>query len=558
MSQEEKSKESGGTIGDALKLKGISLALPVQNQKQGGPNAPAPAAMKTTPKFKLGAPKIPKRDITAILSSAERLANLEQFRMYSAQIATQMHDSVTFVRAYEQLPEEEQPLYHADFAAIQGDIKEMLSYDEAAYREVAVTAYADALVKTCPDFRRWVLSTLDDLVRVGFLVESSADMKSGGKDGKVRPNGLPMYGGIFNLHESFRKNSSAHKVLASLQNLHERTLEAGHRRHEDQVKELESMAGEQLTLAELKEKSEKAGRIIVQVPDLKRESNLYPLLIESDGYKVTALGAVGAIERVIEDIMEAGASVPVDQLSRDSAGLKGKAVTLHSILRRAILTAEKKEQERVRAAEAKTKAEADFQKRIEGFRTEQEADRKELTPLATLTETKFYFDRKPGIMFYDFGPKPFYEKAWDQAGKRDDRKVYGVMALVERDELSKIRVLQYPERLKGFFAKHAEFAAEGENFSGLGKLGVMLRMGYDKAVAGLSEEERQRRGLVVRKGTVVPKTDTEQAFAATMAASVGEDPSGISVPATPNPAEQAEREPKKPAKKPARKKSSKR
>lgn len=531
---EEKNKETGGTIGDALKLKGISLSLPLpvpavpeNKKKENSPSVPSVPAPTVMPKFKLGPPpKISQRKILVPPSEQEREENFKQYQINFGKIASQMYDSVKWTRWYEALPEEEKPLYQAGndeysgYIEIKEGIQEMLSYGDWTYREVAVIAYADALVKTCPDYRRWVLSTLDDLVRVSFLVELSADIKSGGdKDGKGKPNGLPMYGGVFNLHELFKKNSSAHKVLASLQNLHERTLEAGHRRYTDYLNELKSEAGEQITLCELKEG--KAGRIILDVPDLKRESNCYPLLVESNGHQVTALGAVGAIQRVIEEIMEAGATVPVDKISKDS-GLKGKSGTLQAILRRSISAVEKKEQEKIRLTETKAKAEADFQKRVEGYRAQYEADRKELAPLAVLTDSEFLLERKAGLWFMDFGSKTFFEKV----SRGEPKKVYGLMAVVERDELYRVRVVRTPNRLSNFFVNDREFKAEGDNFWGLGKFGVVMRV----MLNGL-----QGRGSVEEKPQLVPAVDNQvlplvKTAEELMAAGVGEDISDVHIP----------------------------
>lgn len=482
----------------------------------GGPKPP----FTLLAKFKLGVPKIPARKITIPLSEEERKARSEQFRMYADQIAAQMHDSVAWIWWYKQLPSDEQPLYHSECEVIRKDIREMRSYEEVAYRNVAQIAFADALIKNCPEFREWFEITLEELLEAGFLVQLEGNSK-----------GSKFYGAFYGLNELFDKNDSAMKVWGSLKNLYERTLETQHRLREARQKELIADAGEQISLAELKEK--KAGKIILQVPDLKNPTNRYPFLVKSDGERIFPIRALGGIERVVGEIVEAGVSVPVSSLSLPDAGLRGKAGILHSILRRTIQVAEREEKEKARVAEQKAKSAEEFQKRIDGLRADQEADRQILRPKATLNDQEFLVDRKPGIWFMDFGTRPFTAKVWNEKTKRRENKpVHGLMALLERDELSKVRAIECPEVLNEFFVGHREFVAEGDNFYGLGKLGYAIREVERRLGLGQSNGngKKETPSEVSERGAEPAESmDSEQEFVQAMMNGEGEDSVAVTV-----------------------------
>ena len=265
------------------------------------------------------------------------------------------------------------------------------------------------------------------------------------------------------------------------------------------------------------------------MPDLKNAANKYPFLVQTDGERIFAVRALGGIERGVGGMTEVGASVPVESLSLSDAGLRGKAITLHSILRRTIQVADREEKEKAKAVEAKAVAAAAFQKRIDDLRAQQEADRQILRPKGTLTDEEFLMDRKQGIWFMDFGTRPFFAKVFiKETNRREDRKVHGLMALLERDEAFRVRVIECPEALNEFFVGHREFTAEGDNFYGLGKLGYAIRELQKRL--GIGVQSNGTNGNGNGKKEMPSEVSGSDSFVQAMMSGEGEDPTTVMVP----------------------------
>lgn len=507
---------STATVEEMLKARGIPVSQPGSKEKKsagGGGKAAVPLAI---PKFVFQKPPmVPKFVATA--TPLERTQNAETLRQFKADVVAAMFDHVAQIRAIDGLTDEDERVTEVGTRKNSSDaIASMLSY-EPPYRESAVLAYSDALVKTCPEFRGSVEATLKSLLEVGFLTEVG--------EGK----GVRIYGKDYKLAKNFERNPEAKAVGGALSKLVGRTVMAGKARFEEDYAAIKAAAGQnQLTPANLK--AGKEGRMLLETPDHQHRDRFYKggilLLESSNGGQIRALDGVGGCQHVARLVAEAGAWIWNTQLGSERLVVNERlpeevfrnVLILHGLIFRGIAAAEK--------AEAADKRKAEFKEQTA-------AERLALKALATLTPVEFFLFSRVGTTVLDpLGRAPFEIRS--QKSGTDPTLVWDVIALVERDEQGRIRVAECPERLSGFFAKHREFVPAGEKFADVSwPLNVLLRMGYAQAQAAATPEEKaaaQAEVTQVEAAHKAAEVDGNQELAVQLAAGSGEDLSGVQIP----------------------------
>ncbi|MBI2057881.1 MAG: hypothetical protein HYT63_02770, partial [Candidatus Yanofskybacteria bacterium] len=184
----------------------------------------------------------------------------------------------------------------------------------------------------------------------------------------------------------------------------------------------------------------------------------------------------------------------------------------------------------------------------ETFKAQVEEEFLALQAKATLTQAEAHIAGLPGLFPQNWGPR------FDQrTGRRDKRGeplvnvVWYPLSLVERNSEGLIRVVEAPERLKEFFAPHTNFSEPGNEYSELGKLGVLLRRDKVRAEAGATPEEQKAAAAAKEKvdkakAKAKAKADAESAnkLAAELAAGSGEDLTGVNIPPIPSAKESGE------------------
>lgn len=267
------------------------------------------------------------------------------------------------------------------------------------------------------------------------------------------------------------------------------------------------------------------------------------VLIRSNGEMVEIVDAVGGFEKWMKQFIEAGVTLPVEMIFKEriSGNQDANRKALHATLYAGI-----------NCIQEKLRKDAERQKEIDDLRTKQEAEKGSFKSSreAALSEVEFLLDKKPGGFFLDYGNRWFDQRLGFDKEKNQPRtrRFYTIIAFLERNQEGKIKVADCPARLADLFADFREFKLEGENFSGVGQLGFMLREVRHRVISGLSEEEKKTRGLIRQSEEAVeeaeakgqPEAEISEAaaeassdsdFAKTMMESAGEDPTQV-VPAS--------------------------
>jgi hypothetical protein len=489
------------TIQDMLKEKGVQVKNLGQKERQHAGSAAASGVAKPVPaskKFVFAAPKVPQ--IGDLLQSPEeRQKALADFAEFSRQVREQMPEFVRNIRLIEAMSSEERPIWEDTFRQLNQGVTEMLNYGNSAARQVSVLAYAASLVATCPEYHYSVEHTIAALFSVGFLT-----IESGSGRGTVR-----VYSKFYTLTRDFR-SPEAQAVLPAINDLVRRTVEAGRRRFEEKFTNLVAGAGETpLSITEFK--TGKSGRILLEVPDQTLADGKFLrggwLLLESANGQVKVLDSAGFIQRMADDLREAGTFVHASQIGKPSASFLHPEV--FKLLRWVSVACQAAEDRATREAEQAKWAE------------QTDAERAELGKGATLTVEEFFLGGKTGTVLYDFGAGRVFDwRTKSATGAETKVSVSDLIALVERNERGQIRVAACPDRLKEFFAEHGELEVPGDKFYNLGKLGALLRIGFASAVHVARQAGRET---------------TEKAavnVTAEVAAKVGVDPSTLTQAAT--------------------------
>jgi hypothetical protein len=103
-------------------------------------------------------------------------------------------------------------------------------------------------------------------------------------------------------------------------------------------------------------------------------------------------------------------------------------------------------------------------------------EREELVAKATLSAEEFLIGEKVGTAVIHWVPGPFEWRRFDSTKKATAViRVWHLFALFERNEQGRVKVAECPQRLVEFFAGYRDFESPGEQYSELGRIGVLLR-----------------------------------------------------------------------------------
>lgn len=222
------------------------------------------------------------------------------------------------------------------------------------------------------------------------------------------------------------------------------------------------------------------GKMGVSVPDETSGGTRHfggVMLVESDGKHIKILEAVGKFAGKVNQLRELRRFLPVRTLLNERLTLTERVAEpvykdlwlFHKLLRR-VVESDLQRQERL--------------KKSEDFKVACAQERANLAAKATVSNTNLWLiDKEIGTAVVSL---PHWEVTAKLEGDRPrtDKFAY-VSFLVERAEDGKIKVAEFPERLKGLFqnSKIMEFADPSDRFSGLGyPLAAMLRMAFGMAV----------------------------------------------------------------------------
>lgn len=512
--------DKGNSVEEYLKAKGLQASQPGPKEKFKNAGGKGSGVLTpVVPKFTFKTPSIPRVDLSN--TAENRVAGAEALRGYKSEVRIAMPDYVRAIRGIDALTDEdERTIEGPKRQQLVDAIAAMLNVDKDGYgweyKEVAVLAYGDAVVKTCPEFRGSVENTLKVLVEVGLMEEAEG--------------GVWIYSKNYQLAKEYKNNSEAKAIGGSLDNLVSRTIEAGKARFQQDLAAIKAAAGNnQLTVVDLK--TDKEGRLLLETPDHSYRGRPYKggilLLESSNGGQIRVLDGVGGCQRIARKLAEAGAFIWNTQLDSERIQLpeerldddvRTNMIVLHGMIYRGV-------------AEVK-KAEVADQRKAE-FKAQTSVERESLKVLVTLTPVEFFLFGQVGTTLLDpLGRKPFEVRS--QIKDHDPILVWDVVCLVERDEQDRIRVAECPERLNEFFAKNREFVPAGEKFTDVGwPLNVLLRMGFAAALAEATPEQKTEARELKQRAEATRKALEAEARIKTAAEAAGcsvEELSGISIP----------------------------
>lgn len=441
---------------DVARLK--TVASSNSNLKKSASVKPVSSGIQR-PRFAFQGLKVPKPAELIPATSDDRQKALDDFRTFKADLASAMAAHVGNIRAIEGMVPDEAVLYQDTLAEAKKAVDDMLAYPDPA-RKPAIVAYACATVDTCPSNRREVENMLLRLKNIYFLASN--------------PKGIKIYGDSYTVAGDFSKEDGANQVLGKIENLVQRTVDAGREAFQEAVETLRNAVGP-TPLSEEDLQGGKEGRCLLDVPDSPGKDGRFfkggYLLVESIRGEVRVLDAAGGIHRLASKMAAEKISLPVDQLGHDRIELSRRVdderframLTLNNWIRLAFAEAEKE------IANEKRKAE---------FREETDQELAGLTAKASISLEEF-LSGKVGIAVVDFGHKPFELRLRSEGGSTDKngkpKLVWRVFCLAERNEAGQIRVVECPPRLATFFSDFMGFQEPGENYNRLGRFGHILR-----------------------------------------------------------------------------------
>lgn len=532
----EQKDSSGASILE--RLQGMGVKTQAQQPKEKAPKAGVKkSVLPMTTSTSVSAFVIKPLPSFKVLKPEDRTAMLEGLAEFKKAIPSVMHDIVAFRRDVSGLSPEEQLSYKPQLDQANSLVAEYLNRPGAA-GVTAKVAYADALVRTCPEERRAVIETGDELLRIRFTDEVSSQ----------RRGSVSVYNRFFAPDSDLSKIPGVEEVMKALAGLVDRTRAAGRKFFEESFQSLqkrEGEVGEPLSVDEIL--FGKNGRRILPIPDqretVRGEFRVYKgglFLVEVTDGEISIIDAAGGVHRLLDRFV--GLSLSVDILGseefrpeeriEDSSEFSNLKL-MFKLLRLGV----------TEGREAEAKAEG-----REAFKSQVESEREALKAKATLSQTEAHIAQLPGLFVQDWGPK-FDERT----GRRDKRgnpivhTVWYPVSLVERNANGLVRVVETPERLKEFFAPHMNFLEPGDSYSSLGKLGVLLRRDKVRAEAGTTPEEQKvaaesKVKADKAKAEAKTKADTKAAnkLAAELAAGSNEDISELEIPPIPSPSEKGE------------------
>lgn len=411
-------------------------------------------------------PTIRRMETTAVKQEIVDKA-VEQVRDYLSAINDHMSDLVARMEVINNASREERAVRGSELKELEAEVLTHLNGEEEMLRSAARWAYAKALVANAKPTPWSVLaviggrklSELPGLIKLGMVSEVMGEPERNKVSATV-------YGATYVFNGRRDEASALAEALIGLAT----RAAASAREYWDGIRdEILKQATVEDPL-QLREEGA-VGRFAIPVPDDKFGNKVLLggiLLVESDGKNVKVLQAAGHIKRVMEEIRDADTFVSVSSLSEDrlpfipDKELFRRVEILHAVLRRGLEEAEK---------------EAARNKRVAEFKAKADAERQGLQAKATISAVEWLSTGIAGTTLIYLGRKPWM--VTDRNTKKETPH-FEVYFLVERDAEGKVRITEYPERLKRLFgARFSEFVKAGERFEGLKyPLGFMLQTAY--------------------------------------------------------------------------------
>lgn len=493
-------QEKGGGV-DLKKL--ITASPSAREQRKGSKTPLAPKGFRFTP------PTLVRPTLSVEDEEIRRqaLAALEEFK---AQIGPYMQDLAVEIRRIESFGPDEQAMASGDWDAIQSALAEQLNAADPLAKSLATIAYADAMIRTCPEGRGWVIATLKDLVEKGFLTDAPKPETANGPFRPPKVGQVYTYSRLYSLAPSFVKNEEAQGILTAISDLVGRAVAAGreyYQTHRDETIALAGPPETQLALDQLQNPTCPNGLRHLPVPEQEwtdRDGNrrfrrgggiVVQVVCNERGPVIMIVAGYGGVERDAEKIRETNAFVGPVSLRHDRIQLNQRVEPaqywaiqqLHRLVRLGIGEARWQEE---RALE------------VAAFNATCRAEREVLVAKTTLTPQEFLLEEKAGSAVIHWVPGAFEWRKFDPATKKTTLvRVWHLFGLFERNEQGRIRVAECPDRLKEFWAGHRDFEVPGQEFSELGKVGVVLR----RAKANLLKAAEKAAAGEEANGTDEPK-----------------------------------------------------
>lgn len=397
--------------------------------------------------------------------------------------------------------------FRTEFAEVMEALEECLNPGAKIAKDAAHEAYALAMAENVPA-ARWALLSLvtgslqhvqgfPTLTGLGFLTEAKPETKLG-------PTVIQFLGRVYSV-----TGKNAKRIAMILSGKAEEAREANRDHYRKMVAEITGQSDPTFTVEKLIA-GEPSESFTLPVADSPNARDGGYVRIKSDGKSVTALEAIGNISRRMNEIIsrEEPRSVGVCTLTWDNLTQPKTMLYpeyqdtrfLWDVLKRGISTIKKMDENLKKMEQHKEERE----KERAAFRAACDAECKALAEKATASPMDWFLKNEPGITLVDLSEIGNPWKFMD-AGK--DAVAWRVAFLMERDEDGKIRIGEYPERLKDLFsnAKLLEFTDPKERFDGLQyPLSAMLKKVYGHCLTQQREEENRRKDEETKKQTKAP------------------------------------------------------
>jgi hypothetical protein len=267
-------------------------------------------------------------------------------RQYLADIPDHMAGLVARIRGIRATSPEEQAIRSSEFKVLEDEVIAHLEVEDELLGGAARQAFAMAMVSTLPPDKRVVMDTIkgNSSRLPGLLGLKVLELAVGGAKNAVT---VKVYG------ETYKVNGGRDFATKLVENLSAGATRAAKAAHEFYHGEVEAFKAQATISVPEMMRERKSGHFFLEVPDLKEDGGKFlpggALLAESDGRMIKVLQACGHFQRIMTEIAEAGAFVPIVSLSHERLELTKRLSEdafrrvriLHAVLRRGIAEAQK-------------------------------------------------------------------------------------------------------------------------------------------------------------------------------------------------------------------------
>lgn len=288
------------------------------------------------------------------IHKVKETAAVAEKRQYIVDVPDHMAGLVARIRGIRGASVEEQDIRSKELKQLEDEVLAHLNSEEELLASVARQNYALAMVSTLPNDKRVVMDTIkgNENSRLPGLLELKVLELVADESPKGAMTTIKVYGKTYKVNGG---RDFATKLIEALSTGAACAAKAAHEFYHGEVAAFKTKAT--VSVAEMRERI--PGRFFLDVPDLKEDGGKFlpggALLAESDGRMIKVVQACGHFQRIITEIAEAGAFVPIESLSRERLELTKRLSEdafrrvriLHAVLRRGIVEAQ---------AEAQTEA----------------------------------------------------------------------------------------------------------------------------------------------------------------------------------------------------------